>query len=70
MSLRSSSVFSPEGLTLGISLVAVGVLWTLGNMGRLDLLDVLRTWWPMSFVLWGILELVDLGMRRASRRSS
>ncbi len=67
---RSSSIFSPEGLTLGICLVALGVLWTLGNMGRLDTLAVLRTWWPSSFVLWGVLELVDLGMRRASRRSS
>ncbi len=67
---RRSSLFSPEGLTLGVCLVALGVIWTLGNMGRLDTLAVLRTWWPLSFVLWGILELVDLGMRRASRRSS
>ena len=70
MSRRRSSVFSPEGLTLGICLVALGLVWTLGNMGRLDTLTVLRTWWPLSFVLWGVLELVDLAMRRASRRSS
>ncbi|HXY39970.1 MAG TPA: hypothetical protein VEQ10_09880 [Vicinamibacteria bacterium] len=70
MSRRRSSVFSPEGLTLGICLVALGVVWTLGNTGRLDTLAVLRTWWPLSFVLWGLLELVDLAMRRASRRSS
>ncbi|HVO10915.1 MAG TPA: hypothetical protein VMX54_09255 [Vicinamibacteria bacterium] len=70
MSRRRSSVFSPEGLTLGICLVALGLVWTLGNMGRLDTLAVLRTWWPLSFVLWGVLELVDLAMRRASRRSS
>ncbi len=70
MSHPRSSLFSPEGLTLGIGLVALGVVWTLGNTGRLDALAVLRTWWPLSFVLWGVLELVDLAMRRASRRNS
>ncbi len=70
MSRPRSSLFSPEGLTLGICLVALGIIWTLGNMGRLDTLAVLRTWWPLSFVVWGVLELVDLAMRRASRRNS
>ena len=70
MTGRSSSAFSPEGLTFGVCLVALGILWTLANMGRLELLPVLRTWWPTSLVLWGVLELVDLGLRRASRRDS
>ncbi len=70
MSRPRSSPFSPEGLTLGICLVALGVVWTLGNTGRLDTLAVLRTWWPSSFVVWGVLELVDLALRRAGRRSS
>ncbi len=61
--------FSPEGLTLGAGLVALGILWTLSNLGRIDLLPVLRTWWPLSLVLWGVLELADLIVRR-SRRSS
>jgi len=69
MSTRSSSTFSPEGLTFGVCLVALGVLWTLANMGRFELLAVLRTWWPLSLVLWGLLELVDLALRRASRRT-
>jgi hypothetical protein len=69
MSTRSSSLFSPEGLTLGVCLVALGVLWTLANMGRFELLTVLRTWWPLSLVLWGVLELVDLALRRSSRRT-
>ncbi len=68
MSARSFSAFSPEGLTFGVCLVALGVLWTLANLGRLELVPVLRTWWPMSLVLWGALELVDLGMRRARRK--
>jgi len=67
MSGRSSSAFSPEGLTFGVCLVALGVLWTLANMGRLELLTTLRTWWPLSLVLWGALELVDLALRRSGR---
>ncbi len=69
MSGRSSSAFSPEGLTLGVCLVALGVLWTLANLGRLELLTTLRTWWPLALVLWGLLELADLALRRSSRRT-
>jgi hypothetical protein len=63
----SRPIFSPEGLTLGTCLVAVGVLWTLSNMGRVELLSSLRTWWPLSLVLWGALELLDLTIRRGRR---
>jgi hypothetical protein len=66
MSRRS---FSPEGVTLGVSLIAIGGLWTLANMGRVDLLGALHTWWPLALVLWGALELVDLALRRLSERS-
>jgi len=65
----SRPVFSSEGLTLGAGLVALGVLWTLANLGRIDLLSAVRTWWPLLLVLWGVLELVDLALRRSSRRS-
>ncbi len=61
--------FSPEGVTLGLCLVALGVLWTLGNLGRVEVLPVLRTWWPLSLALWGVLELADLAIRRSARRS-
>jgi hypothetical protein len=33
------------------------------------MLPVVRTWWPLSFALWGVLELVELVVRRSSRRS-
>jgi hypothetical protein len=56
-------------VTLGVCLVALGVLWTLGNLGRIEMLPVLRTWWPLSLALWGVLELVDLAIRRSSGRS-
>jgi hypothetical protein len=64
----SRPAFSPEGVTLGIGLVALGLVWTLSNLGKVDALSVLRTWWPAAFVVWGVLELVDLGIRRSSRR--
>jgi len=60
------SAFSPEGVTFGVSLVVLGVLGTLANLGRLELLPLLRTWWPLSLVLWGVLELADLWIRRSS----
>jgi len=65
----SRRAFSPETLTLGIGLVAIGVLWTLSNLGRVDLLQALRTWWPLLLILWGGLELADLLVRRASPES-
>ena len=62
----SRAAFSPEGVTFGVCLVVLGLLGTLANLGRLELLPVLRTWWPLSLVLWGALELVDLSVRRSS----
>lgn len=64
----SRPAFSPEGLTLGTGLIAIGVLWTLSNLGTIDLLYTLKTWWPLALVLWGVLELVDLSIRRSASR--
>jgi hypothetical protein len=55
--------FRPEGLVLGLILVAVGVLWTLSNLGRIDLLATLRTWWPLALVVWGLVELAAVAVR-------
>ncbi len=49
--------FKPESLVLGVALIGLGVLWTLANVGTLDLLGTLRRWWPAILVLWGGLEL-------------
>jgi LiaF transmembrane domain len=65
----ATRVFSTEGLALGICLVAVGVLWLLSNLGRLDLLDTLRTWWPLGLILWGGLELASFYTARSAARS-
>lgn len=49
--------FKPESLVLGIALIGLGVVWTLANVGSLDLLGTLRRWWPAILVVWGGLEL-------------
>ena len=49
--------FKPESLVLGIALIGLGVLWTLANVGTLDLLGTLRRWWPAILIVWGGLEL-------------
>jgi cell wall-active antibiotic response 4TMS protein YvqF len=57
--------FRPEGLVLGVVLVVVGSLWMAANLGRLDLLSTLRTWWPASLIFWGAVELVAVLVERA-----
>ena len=59
------SGFKVESFVLGVCLLALGLIWTLANFGQLELLPTLRTWWPMSLVLWGCAELVEsLAARR------
>jgi hypothetical protein len=59
-----------EAIVVGTCLVAAGSLWVLANLGRLDLLSTLRTWWPLSLVYWGVLELVNAAIVRSDRRSA
>jgi cell wall-active antibiotic response 4TMS protein YvqF len=61
--------FKPEVLVLGATLVAVGIVWMLANAGRLDLLGTLRSWWPLTLVVWGALELIASALDRDARRS-
>ena len=49
--------YKPETLVLGVALIGLGVVWTLANLGSVDLLGTLRRWWPAILVLWGGLEL-------------
>jgi hypothetical protein len=56
-----------ERLVIGFCLTALGVLWTLANLGQLELLTTLRTWWPLSLLVWGGLELVDVLVLRPKR---
>lgn len=61
---------SVEKLVLGLGLVGLGVVWTLGNMGRLDAIETLHRWWPLLLVVWGALEVVlSVSRRHAARRT-
>jgi hypothetical protein len=62
--------FKPETLVLGLTLIGVGVVWMLANAGRVDLLATLRAWWPLTLVVWGVLELVAVVVNGDARRSS
>ena len=60
---------SIEKLVLGLGLVGLGLVWTFGNLGRLDALETLHRWWPLLLVVWGALEVgVSLSRRSAARR--
>jgi cell wall-active antibiotic response 4TMS protein YvqF len=61
--------YKPETLVLGVGLIALGVVWTLANMGALDLLTTLRRWWPAMLILWGALELHRTYSEGRMRRS-
>jgi hypothetical protein len=58
---------SPEALTVGLCLTVLGILWTLSNLGWLEMLPLLRKWWPLSLVTWGGLE---LAAARAAREDA
>jgi hypothetical protein len=57
--------FRPEGIVFGLILITLGVLWTLSNLGRIDMLETLRRWWPLTLVVWGALELLAVLRRRS-----
>jgi len=56
-----------EALVFGVFLTGLGVLWTLSNLGRVELLSTLRTFWPLILILWGVLELLNSLLGPGSR---
>ena len=62
--------FKPEAVVLGLTLIGVGLVWMMANAGLVDLLATLRAWWPMTLVVWGVLELVAVAVNGNARRSS
>ena len=50
----------------GLVVLALGVLWTLDNLGQIDASQVLR-WWPVVPLAWGIVLLTGLNGRRKPR---
>jgi hypothetical protein len=59
--------FSPEGLALGITLLALGIVGTLASFGVVEALPLIRRYWPLSLVVWGTLELLHARGARAAR---
>jgi hypothetical protein len=57
-----------EGVVLGLALLGLGTVCLLANMGRVDLLQTLRTWWPLTLIVWGSLELYQALATRARGR--
>jgi hypothetical protein len=57
-----------EGVVLGLALLGLGTACLLANLGRVDLLTTLRTWWPLALIVWGALELYQALAARARGR--
>jgi hypothetical protein len=58
-----------EGVVLGLALLGLGTVCLLANMGKVDLLYTLRTWWPLTLIVWGGLELYQAVAARAGRNT-
>ena len=58
-----------EGIVLGLALLGLGTVCLLANLGQVDLLRTLRTWWPLTLIVWGVLELYQALAARARGRS-
>jgi len=51
-----------SGVWLGMILIAIGMLFLLDNMGVVDFGELVHTYWPVVFIIWGLQKL----MRRSS----
>jgi predicted membrane protein len=49
----------------GLVIIAIGVIFLLANMDRLDFGDFISTYWPMVLILIGIFHLLTSGFRNA-----
>lgn len=49
----------------GLLIILVGVLFLLGNLGKLDIGDVFSTYWPLILIFIGIWHLIVHGFGRA-----
>ena len=49
----------PRSAFSAIFLIALGIVFLLAQLGRLDAGDVFRQWWPMTLVLLAVTQLVE-----------
>jgi predicted membrane protein len=54
-----------RGTWLGFSLIIIGVIFLLDSTGAFDIGDLIRTWWPLLLVVWGLAMLTRPGFRRS-----
>ena len=54
-----------RGRWLGFSLVLIGIIFLLDSTGTFDAGDLIRTYWPLLLVIWGITMLTRSGFRRS-----
>jgi hypothetical protein len=53
-----------RGKWLGFSLILIGLIFLLDSTGTFDIGDLIRTYWPLLLVLWGVAMLTRPGFRR------
>lgn len=61
---RTSGVFS------GLLLIIFGFLLLLHNYGRLELRELLRHWWPLIFIFWGVTKIYERTLAQRQGRSA
>lgn len=60
--------FDVERFVVGSCLILLGTLWTLSLLGTIEMLPVLRRWWPLALVVWGAAELFNTLVVARTRR--
>ena len=52
-------------LLVGLAMLALGVLWTMDNLGLTDASEITR-WWPVLLVVFGVAKILGWGARRST----
>ena len=66
MRLRRSGMHAGGGFAVSIFLLFAGTIFLLFNLGVLHS-EILRTWWPLLFILVGAVKLLGRGWRYRTR---
>src|SRR6184192_3130356 len=61
---RTSGIFS------GLLLIIFGVLLLLHNYGHLQLGAMVRHWWPLIFIFWGVTKLYERTLAQRQGRTA
>jgi hypothetical protein len=61
---RSSGLFS------GLLLIGIGILMLMWSYAHIRLGDILRHWWPLIFIVWGIVKFYERTVAQREGRTS